>query len=142
MIIIALSVFLVACTNETAEQGTTEHFTIGPELKNCTGIGPQKCMVVNGEYFYDSIRGFDYQEGYDYEITVKKQMREDVPADASTYTYTLVDIISKNPAIPANCTSWFDGCNTCTAHNGTLGGCTRKYCPEETMGTPACLSTE
>lgn len=42
--------------------------------------------------------------------------------------------------IPQTCTSWFDGCNTCMAKDGVLGGCTRKYC--ETTGVPLCLEHE
>lgn len=40
-------------------------------------------------------------------------------------------------AVPENCISWFDGCNTCSANNGVLGGCTRMMCFREE--TPHCL---
>ena len=31
-----------------------------------------------------------------------------------------------------NCTSWFNGCNTCFVENGVITGCTERYClPEE-----------
>lgn len=36
-----------------------------------------------------------------------------------------------------NCTSYFDGCNTCTVEEGKLWACTLMYC--EQMGTPTCL---
>lgn len=39
--------------------------------------------------------------------------------------------IPENPApknIPADCISWFDGCNTCGVKDGQLTGCTRKAC--------------
>ncbi len=39
--------------------------------------------------------------------------------------------------VPENCVSWFDGCNTCSANNGVLGGCTRMMCFRE--DTPHCL---
>ena len=39
--------------------------------------------------------------------------------------------------VPENCVSWFDGCNTCSANNGVLGGCTRMMCFRE--DTPYCL---
>ena len=39
--------------------------------------------------------------------------------------------------VPENCVSWFDGCNTCSANNGVLGGCTRMMCFREE--TPHCL---
>ena len=40
------------------------------------------------------------------------------------------------PQIPANCVSWFDGCNTCSVNNGQLGGCTMMMCFRQ--GTPEC----
>jgi hypothetical protein len=36
-----------------------------------------------------------------------------------------------------NCTSYFDGCNTCTVQDGKIGGCTRMFC--ETPEAPKCL---
>ena len=30
--------------------------------------------------------------------------------------------------IPQDCTSWFDGCNTCSVNNGKLEACTLMYC--------------
>ena len=37
----------------------------------------------------------------------------------------------------SNCTSYFDGCNTCFVQGGQIGGCTRMYC--ETPAEPKCL---
>ncbi len=119
-----------------------EEFLIGPELQDCVGVGPQTCMIVNDEYFYDSIVGFEYEEGYNYELRVELIDRENPPADASSVIYTLVNLVSKTPAIPNNCTSWFDGCNNCMVVNGTLGGCTRMACSEEMMQEPECLQFE
>ena len=39
--------------------------------------------------------------------------------------------------IPSTCVSWYDGCNTCRANNGQLGGCTRMMCFRE--DEPRCL---
>ena len=39
--------------------------------------------------------------------------------------------------VPEDCLSWFDGCNTCSASNGVLRGCTRMMCFREE--TPRCL---
>src|SRR5690242_12183166 len=38
-----------------------------------------------------------------------------------------------------NCTSWFDGCNTCSVENGVIGGCTRKAC-KASAEAPKCLA--
>lgn len=45
-------------------------------------------------------------------------------------------------AIPAECTMWFDGCNNCMVSDGQIAGCTRKYCPDETMKEPKCLEVK
>jgi len=75
--------------------------TIGPEKVDCIGVGPQKCLVVNGEMFYESIEGFNYKSGFEYEVRVKKSLTfgtrdtTKIPADASMYKYELIDILSK-----------------------------------------------
>jgi hypothetical protein len=40
------------------------------------------------------------------------------------------------PEIPAQCTSWFDGCNICTVQDGKVAGCTKRFC--EKLDTPEC----
>ena len=77
---------------------------IGPELVDCVGVGPQKCMLVKTDadaeytYFYDQIEGFDYEEGYAYELLVQVDPVENAPADASSLKYTLVEVVDKQPA--------------------------------------------
>lgn len=53
-----------------------------------------KCLVVNGQTFYDPIQGFDFVPGTHYDITVARTRRDTPPADASAYQYTLLDIHS------------------------------------------------
>merc|ERR1719272_1111172 len=40
------------------------------------------------------------------------------------------------PKIPADCVSWYDGCNTCTVANGQLGACTEMACFRQ--DAPSC----
>jgi hypothetical protein len=76
---------------------------VGPELVDCVGAGPMKCMQVktdpDAEYldFYDQIEGFDYEEGYEYELIVQVDPRENPPADASSLQYTLIEQVDKQP---------------------------------------------
>jgi len=82
-------------TNGECEPNT-ETFKVDSELVDCTGVAPQKCMVVNGNYFYDQIEGFDFEEGYKYELKVEKiEKDEPIPADANKYRYLLVEVVSK-----------------------------------------------
>ena len=45
---------------------------VGPELKDCVGVGPRKCMIVNGVFFYDSIDGFEFESGYKYRLKIEQ----------------------------------------------------------------------
>jgi heat shock protein HslJ len=84
-------------------QGVEKTLYVGHKLVDCVGVGPQKCMLVkespDAEYmmFYDSIEGFEYEEGYEYIIRVMVEEVEDPPADASSLKYTLVEVLDKQP---------------------------------------------
>jgi heat shock protein HslJ len=88
-------------SSATAERETTLY--VGPELVDCVGVGPMQCMLVkeNPEdeytYFYDNIEGFEFEPGYEYELRVLITPRENVPADASSLQYTLIEVVSKEP---------------------------------------------
>lgn len=73
---------------------------------NCEGVSSMKCMQVykgevypeenNWENFYSDIIGFNYREGFVYKLILeeKKLYSEQIPADASSLEYTLIQIIS------------------------------------------------
>ncbi|PSK88878.1 META domain-containing protein [Taibaiella chishuiensis] len=67
----------------------------------CTGVAPQTCFQVkyknstDWEFFYESIDGFRYEEGYRYTLNVYRTRRKNVPADASIYSYKLKNIVKK-----------------------------------------------
>ncbi len=76
-------------------------YEVGPELKDCMGMVPQKCMVVDGGFFYDPIARFNHESGNTYQIKVRRTQIYDptIPngarMDASIYRYELLEIISK-----------------------------------------------
>jgi heat shock protein HslJ len=76
---------------------------VGPNLVNCVGVAPQKCMQIKEDpeddwkYFYDQIEGFNYEEGYLYQIKVAGETIANAPADSSTIRYKLVEIIDQTP---------------------------------------------
>ena len=80
---------------------------VGPELVDCVGVAPQKCMqwkaTPEGEYrlFYGDVQGFNYVPGYEYEIKVRVEPVANPPADAPAYSYSLVDVVSSTPASAA-----------------------------------------
>ncbi|MFC1702394.1 META domain-containing protein [Pseudomonadota bacterium] len=104
------------CENAvTADSGgeSVKIFQVGPAMEDCVGVGPMTCLLVkqppdlNYQMFYSAIKGFDYVPGYEYELKVKVNERENVPADASKYEYQLVEVVAKNPAGPSiDNTAW------------------------------------
>jgi heat shock protein HslJ len=83
---------------------------VGPYLVDCTGVAPQKCMLVREDpkddwtYFYDQIQGFDYEPGFEYELVIREDRIENPPADASSLQWTLVEVVSKERSLEG--TTW------------------------------------
>jgi heat shock protein HslJ len=79
---------------------------VGPSQVDCTGVAPQKCLQVKEkpedayQLFYGTIDGFEYEEGYEYELVVRVEQVENPPADASSLQYTLMQVVSKTPVQP------------------------------------------
>lgn len=96
---------LTGCSSAESEAGSDEvvRMWIEPERVECVGVAPMECLQVayseggEPEYFYDSIAGFDHQEGTAYVIDVQVTEVENPPADASSLNYTLVEVISETP---------------------------------------------
>ncbi len=97
-ILISFSIVAVSC--KTAKD--TQRWTVASETRDCTGVGPQKCLLVKTGghndwiFMYEGIEGFDYEPGYEYVLEVRQEERaQPVPADRSTYKYVLVKVVSK-----------------------------------------------
>lgn len=100
---------LTGCSSAESEagpeagSGEVVRMWIEPDLVDCVGVAPMECLQVayteggEPEYFYDSIAGFEHQEGTSYVIDVQVTEVENPPADASSLSYTLVDVISATP---------------------------------------------
>ena len=93
----------MACTSNSEVQ--SKMLIVADHLENCIGVGPQSCMLVkeNPEdgwtFFYDQIEGFEYEEGYTYELLVNEITVANPAADASSIRYKLKNIISKIPTL-------------------------------------------
>jgi heat shock protein HslJ len=94
---------MMACTSNTLVQSKT--LFVSDHLVDCEGVGPQSCMLVKetaeAEWtlFYGQIEGFNYEEGYTYEILVSETQIENPPADGSSIKYELKEIISKEKTL-------------------------------------------
>ena len=73
--------------------------TVGPSLLDCVGLGPRKCLEVDGHFFYEGIDGFKHEEGYTYRLKIERYDafpgQKEPPQDASRYGYRLIEVISK-----------------------------------------------
>ncbi len=64
----------------------------------------QNCLVVRYSdeeelsFFYDSIQGFIFEQGFEYTLLVNVTEIENPPADASSLQYELVEVLQKFPA--------------------------------------------
>lgn len=105
-------------TNNTAE---IKILQIAPYKKSCVGAFPMQCLVVNGDYFYDHIEGFDFEDGYSYTLKVSKTKRcnpkvlNDCPQDIGIYKYRLLKVLKKEKAPNFNQLKW-------TANSPKLNG--------------------
>ena len=106
---IAAFLFLTACQQDGTLNGAGSsagdvsaevmEVMVGPVLLECVGAGPRKCLEVNGELFYESIVGFEYEEGYNYRLKIEQYDaspgEEGPPQDASRYGYRLIEVLRK-----------------------------------------------
>ncbi len=96
-----LLLLILSCSSVQSEEIRT--FFIADHLADCTGVSSQKCMLIKESpdedwtYFYDDISGFEYEEGYSYELRVKVEEVENPPADASSKRYSLTELVTKVP---------------------------------------------
>lgn len=95
-ILFFLAVLLISC----APVGKTLY--VASETRQCTGVGLMECMLIKWdvnqpewELFYDSIDGFEYERGYEYELSVIQTKIENPPADGSSIKFTLSKVVSK-----------------------------------------------
>jgi hypothetical protein len=73
--------------------------SVGPELVDCANeaLG-NKCMEVDGSPFHREIEGFEYEEGYTYELRINQGKIENVIEGESSVGYYLTEVVSKEAA--------------------------------------------
>lgn len=96
--LLVLMFFLTSCEEEKTVY-------VASQLVDCEGSAPQKCMQIkeNKEdewsLFYDVIEGFTYEEGFEYVLKVNISKVKNPPADASSLSYKLIEVISKEKKV-------------------------------------------
>ena len=89
----------VISTNEMIET-----LIIGPYTETCQGFIEQQCYLEfneesqEWEFFYESIRGFNFEPGYIYTLKVRLEDRGTEIQDVGRYAYHLVEVIDKEEA--------------------------------------------
>lgn len=83
----------------TPSLGTEKTVVIAPNRVDCIGEAPQKCLLMDGNLFYDSIEGFTHEEGYTYTLRIRVHTVQNPPADGSSFRYELVDVLSQKEHI-------------------------------------------
>ena len=98
MLLFFFGLLFISCSTLSSQTVTMQ---VKDHKVPCTGVAPMECLQVkeandkDWKFFYASIEGFDYQEGYNYTLKVEKSKRDKVPADASAFTYKLKKILKK-----------------------------------------------
>jgi len=99
------SILFLSCS--AGEKNQEQHvYWVNSTKVSCVGLAPTKCLQIQKsenldpavwEAFHGSIHGFEYQAGYIYKIVVKERHLDslDLPADASSIEFTLVEILEK-----------------------------------------------
>ncbi len=105
--LICITIGLLSCNDNNLI--TPEKTLIVASIKaDCVGVDYQKCLLVkeneteNWQYFYSSIVGFNYEEGFEYVIKVSERRIENPPQDGSSIETTLLEIISKTEKTSEN----------------------------------------
>ena len=77
--------------------------SVGAHKVDCFGIAPMQCLLVDDLLFYSQIKGFNFEDGYDYQLKIKRIKvftKHIAPADASLYEYHLIKVLSKTKQMP------------------------------------------
>lgn len=99
------TIFFLACSADDKKQDQYVYWVNSTKV-SCVGLASTKCLQIQKsetpdplawESFHGSIQGFEYEAGYIYKIVVKENHLDpaDLPADASSIEYTLVEILEK-----------------------------------------------
>lgn len=100
LLVLTVFVIVLAACSSGGEQKT---ILVAPTMVDCEGEGPQKCLLIkenpddDWQLWYEAIDGFDYEEGFAYELVVEEKTIENPPAGASSVRLELVEVVDKQP---------------------------------------------
>lgn len=103
LIFLLSNLLFVACSLQQTSADITK-LRINHYQQTAIGTFPQLVLLVQEDdeiggdswnYFYDEIDGFDYEQGFIYDLEVEKTYLENPPQDASAISYNLIKITRK-----------------------------------------------
>lgn len=91
----------LAATPVGAQAPETKTLWVGHYRVDCVGVGQQKCLLVreyefdDWQLYYGRIEGFDFVEGYAYQLLVVEERIDNPPADGSSIRYKLIEVVDR-----------------------------------------------
>lgn len=82
--------------NERVGVSIETNITVGSSYVACGGMGEFECLVVDGNIFYGMIDGFEYQQGFEYTLKVRRTFLDSTSLFIGNYRYELLEILSRN----------------------------------------------
>ena len=104
VIILSLVFFSAAGCQLLTEPADTLVLYVGPDQVPCEGLVPQRCLLIRTSpdaewsYWYDGIEGFTHDDGFSYQLLVRRRKVENPPQDASSILYRLIRVLERTPA--------------------------------------------
>lgn len=105
--ILFFSLILFSCS-ESDLISSEKTLVVASKKADCVGVDYQKCLLIkeneteNWQYFYGSITGFTYQEGFEYVLLVSEKIIDNPPQDSSSKETILIKIISRTEKTSEN----------------------------------------
>lgn len=99
ILVLAISVIPFAQSPAVGEE--TKTIWVAHHRVDCIGVAPQKCYLIKDtqyedwRFWYGEIEGFEFEDGYAYELRVVEREIENPPADASSRRLELLEVILK-----------------------------------------------
>jgi hypothetical protein len=90
----------------TDAQGVVQTLFVASEVVDCEGEAPQTCLLVRDSEskpyrrLYSGIAGFEHEASYEYELKVEATAVPNPPADASSVSYRLIEVVAKRKVVP------------------------------------------
>jgi heat shock protein HslJ len=80
---------------------TQKNIWVAAHKAECQGVSQNQCFLIKDEkskdweLFYDAIKGFKWEKGFEYQLLVEETKIDNPPADGSSIQWKLIKIINK-----------------------------------------------